>query len=131
MWIPEQWFQWKNHKWYPYYNNSGVVSNDGDEVLISFHANARGQVIFNMMNMLQKDQTVNVNLNVRKLGLPTTLYARDVVTDEVFKVINGKFQISIVSEKPRILLMDVKPVMESDLDFSSALPDTEKTKKKE
>jgi hypothetical protein len=110
MWVPHRWFDWADSQWYPYYRNGDVLSIDGEEVYGSFHLNAKKQIIFNMMNMGTKRQAVKVAFDANNLGLPATLHARDVVTDEVFEVPNGRFEIKILGERPRILLMATQPV---------------------
>ena len=110
MWIPRQWFKWEESQWYPYYKNSEFVSIGGDEVYGSFHVNSGKQVLFYMMNMSTKGQTVEVQLNVEKLGLPEKFYVKDAVTSEEFVVSGGKFSISILGERPRVLMMAPEPV---------------------
>jgi len=62
------------------------------------------------MNLRPDDQQATVLLDVKELELPATLYARDVVTGEEFLVSDGKFQVSVLGEQPRVLLVAPQPI---------------------
>ncbi|MFA9480078.1 hypothetical protein ACERK3_17525 [Phycisphaerales bacterium AB-hyl4] len=113
MWVASQWFDWDaDWKWHPYYSNEEVLSVEADEVYASFHANDQGQIIFNVVNMAEQASNAQFQLDLEALGLPSQLYARDVVTHETFEIHDGQFELEVLGYRPRVLMINATPVPE-------------------
>lgn len=110
MWVPRKWFQWEDHQWHPYFANQDVLTVSGERLYASFHHNADGQIIFNVVNMTAEAQEGRFELELDALGLPETLYARDVVTHETFEITGGQFSLKVLGHRPRVLMIDREPI---------------------
>ncbi len=120
MWAPKQWFQWKDYTWHPYYDNGDVLSVSDSDGYGSFHVNEKKQMLFCAVNLAQEKKTIEFKFNVKQLKLPEIMYARDVVTDEDFQIKDGAFSLDILGERPRILMIDTKPVPAIELKLPTA-----------
>ena len=110
MWVPKQWFRWEDSTWHPYYENSNLLSVSDPDGYASFHINKKKQMLFYAMNLAQEDKNIKFKLNAKKLKLPKIIYARDVVTNEDLQIKEGMFSLDILGERPRILMIDTKPI---------------------
>lgn len=123
MWAPRQWFDWEaGYEWHPYYNNSDVLTISKSSVKASFHLNKKGQMIFIALNTDEAQNKAMFAFELSKLGLPGVLHARDAVTDEELKITNGEFELNILGHRPRVLMIDVAPVPEVDLNIVEHAP---------
>lgn len=111
MWVPVEWFDWdQDPRWHPYHANHDLLSVSGERVHASFHHNDANQIIFNAMNMDPDAQETEFQFDLARLGLPRLLHARDVVTHETWEIRDGAFTLTLPGRRPRVLLIDVRPV---------------------
>jgi len=81
LWKAMDLFGRKQAKWLPYWNNQDYVTTDSNDTKASLYARGKDGAVIVFSNLGKENRTVQVRLNLKRLELPETLNARDIVNE--------------------------------------------------
>lgn len=116
MWWPQQWFDWSEAQWHPYYRNDAVLDVRPESVKASFYVNPAGQILLYAFNLDDEPARVQTRFDLATLGLPSRLHARDAVTNETWEVDDGELSFDIYGLRPRVIVLAPEPIEEPVVD---------------
>ena len=72
----------KQAKWLPYWENQDFVVADSNDTKVSLYSRGKDGLIAIVSNLGKDPRDVQVRLNLKALGLPEALAARDILNEE-------------------------------------------------
>jgi hypothetical protein len=82
LWKAMDRFGRKQAKWLPYWNNQDYVATDSNDTKASLYTRGKDGVMVIVSNLGKDPRDVQVRLNLKSLGLPGGVSARDVLNDQ-------------------------------------------------
>jgi len=110
LWATRDRFGVKEARWFPYWSNRDLVTLEPDGCEASLHAHPSGRTLLHVASFRKEAVDLSIRLNTGELGLPTRIWARDVLEGGApYSSEAGSFKLRIPAQDFKVLWIDGTP----------------------
>ena len=98
LWSLRERFDCKGADWHPYWSNQDLVNVSPKDVCVSLHKHPENGILAVVANLNREKQSIRLELNATRLGLPANVEAQDGLSDEAIPVKDGTMSFPLDSQ---------------------------------
>ena len=103
LWRLRDRFDCKHADWHPYWSNGELASVSPKGAHVSLHKHSKNGILAIVANFSREKQSIRLQLNAARLGLPANVEAKDGLSAEAIPVKNGTISFPLDSQDWRTI----------------------------
>ncbi len=106
LWTVRGQFDVKQARWLPYWNNGEVATVEPEQCYASLWAHPQGRVLAYVSNLSKERTEIRLQLDRKKLGLKTSIAARDAIRGTPVDVAGSTLKVSLPSQGFQVIWIE-------------------------